>query len=175
MAKGMLDIDPLVDVTDDPYFTVCAKCNTSKLFECITVCPHCGYNLGPASSLFIPWGDSLPGAGHVIPIETLTFLQYECTFQSRIGCRIQGDGPVVVTMILDPSQCIGEGEVVDSQGEAEYLERLLCMGVKPCIGDIILSVDNIDVSHLSTDQVLLPHYPYRYISTVAAIFCPPSS
>jgi hypothetical protein len=62
-----------------------------------------------------------------------------------------GDGPVAVENVLEHSDVVA-GVLKYHQGR-EYL-CLANRGLTPCVGDLIVLVDEISVSHLNTVEVL---------------------
>ena len=101
VSKSEIDKPILTDVTDNPYFSCCARCGKDKIYELETICQECGYNLGPAT-LSITYRDN---EKHIIDSSenfiSGSYITYEFSFENLLGCRIQGDGPVLISEIID--------------------------------------------------------------------------
>jgi hypothetical protein len=159
-SKGKTDKVILFDVTDNPSFGQCAACQEQNLSETATHCPRCGYSLGSCSPYFR--ARSYPTKESDISFETLrlperptsfSFIDYEVTLTPPTGVILVGDGPVAVENVLEHSDVVA-GVLKYHQGR-EYL-CLANRGLTPCVGDLIVLVDEISVSHLNTVEVLSP-------------------
>lgn len=145
----------LTDITDNPYYSVCAKCNLTNIFEVATHCPNCGYDLGPTHT---PLCCTIT---EVLPLKppqdfVSSFLTYDCYFIGQLGCRIQGDGPTLVTLIINP-EIVGkilEGKLIESVGEESHVMALTAQGFRPIVGDVLVSVEDLTVVHLNSMEVL---------------------
>jgi hypothetical protein len=177
VSKSAHDSRPLLtDITDNPYFSVCAKCNLKNIFENITKCPTCNYDLGPSRppSLY-PSSTSLSSsstdtAAAAAPTSSSTsqpssmkspkdhvssWITYDCYFISQLGCRIQGDGPTLVTLILNSETVskLMEGKLIEQFGESDHLTFLSAQGYRPIIGDVLVSIEDVTVLHLNSIEI----------------------
>ncbi len=85
------------------------------------------------------------------PIPDFCFIHFECKFENRLGCKIYGDGPAVVEWVEDVRMKMSPGIIQAMQGP--YTTVLICRGLYPSIGDIIVTVDGVNVEHLSAVEV----------------------
>jgi hypothetical protein len=189
VSKSAHDSRPiLTDITDNPYFSICAKCNLTNIFETATHCPTCNYYLGPAK-LPLAGPSPAPAAtttgagagGHPVmksPQDYVSsWITYDCYFVSQLGCRIQGDGPSLVTLILNPEivSKIIEGQLIETSSivsrahpegtvtvtvteeererEKEQLSSLSAHGYRPIIGDVLVAIEDTKVLHLNSIEV----------------------
>jgi hypothetical protein len=98
---------------------------------------------------------------HTTPLNPITlpfdlsFIQFSCKFQGIAGCRVQGDGPVVISSIVDISarDAVMAGEVISEYGSNVHIEHLKSMCLIPNIGDVVVKIDGFAVSHLTSDQI----------------------
>jgi hypothetical protein len=170
MSKNELTRPILVETTDNPMFSVCAKCNQPHIHESQDKCPTCGHFLGMA---VVPhsFADQTYHVGndatHTISGTGLTvkpFITYSCTFLSKLGCVIQGDGPVFITSVDGQADAvIVDCKILEREGDPDKVEKLLAYGIQPAIGDIIIVIESMHVAHIGQDQVIvcivqvLPH------------------
>lgn len=160
-------------------FGRCAKCQLDNLSESLTKCPNCAYPLG-RSSLFAHYlqpcppeqienqqedSDKILSAspttvasimkhGPIKPppeIGDYCFLVFECRFENRLGCKIYGNGPVAIEWVDDVRMKMSPGVLVTLQGN--YTNVLMNRGLYPSIGDIIVSVGDMNVEHLGAYEV----------------------
>jgi len=148
------------DITDDLYSSICARCETPQLFETFSRCPKCNYDLGPITSYSVPLSASLLPSK---PEDSFTYIVYSFTFfiDSKLPFRLLGDCPVVVAALISNaterySKIPTEGNLLEITGPlADYLrskgnEKSL---LTPTVGDIILAINDIQVSHLNSNQI----------------------
>jgi hypothetical protein len=154
VAKSETQHPFLTDMTDNPFFSYCARCNQANIYETAEKCPACDYYLGPAR-LSINFRDSLLTRPRRPEAEVGSFITFESTFSSRLGCRIQGDGPTLITLINNESAVLQLplGRLVESVGNNEFINELLKIGLRPCVGDIVVAVEGLTVLHLNSMQV----------------------
>ena len=171
-SKGSQDLRYLTDVTDNTNFGICANCKKENIFETIESCPNCGHDLGPVNrSLNVTpavdfmkpstlhddinknnnQNDCLKGAE---ANQNPSYVTFRCQFKTRMGCRIQGDGPVIITQITQP-EVVRElpSTLISREGEDFKTDFLLEQGLYPMIGDIVTSVNGTSVLHLTTPQL----------------------
>jgi ribosomal protein L32 len=146
----------MYDITDEVFFTVCAKCGKNGISEAITICPNCGYYLGPPNSY------SVPMAITCTPIDPSRYsylvFQNEFDLFTKLPFRMEGDCPVVVTMVLPNAS---ETPIDGSQSKDDCLldlegpmaEWLHAVGLQPCVGDVILCMDGDIVTQLNSGQL----------------------
>ena len=146
----------LTDVTDNPHFSICAKCDKDNIYEDVTVCPQCNHDLGPAKKS-LTYRDYTSSGKKDDALEggIGSYISYECFFSNQLGCRIQGDGPTLVTMITNPETVskISRGAIVERAGESSHVSYMLSQGLRPIVGDILVSVEDTTVLHLNSAQV----------------------
>jgi hypothetical protein len=84
-----------------------------------------------------------------------SFITYDCSFSGQLGCRIQGDGPTLVTLILNPETVlkIQEGKLIESVGEEEHLTQLSQYGFRPMVGDVLVAIEETSVLHLNSIEI----------------------
>lgn len=151
----------LYDITDDLYSSACARCEETQLFETLTVCPKCGHDLGPSNSFSLPLANTLLPSP---PDDAFTFLVYSYTLpvSCKLPFRLQGDCPVVVASLIGAgtsdvaSEWSGkDGTLLDIRGPLaeEWSMKGDCSSMYPAIGDVILSVNDLAVSHLNSNQI----------------------
>lgn len=70
----------MYDITDDPDFGKCARCEYMNISECIATCPRCGYDLGPTNSYFIPSNPELCPANPSVH----SYITFECSYPGRL-------------------------------------------------------------------------------------------
>jgi hypothetical protein len=109
LSKSSLTAVIHTEVTDNLSFGVCAKCELTGIHFEAKYCTRCGHFLGDRGKYFEPPAKQLLPSADCAP-----FLVFECAFPERIGCRIQGAGPVVITAILDHAiiSAIPEGTLI---------------------------------------------------------------
>jgi hypothetical protein len=171
-SKGTQELRYLTDVSDVTHFGVCAKCTLEKIFETVEKCPRCGHNLGPVkrslnitkdidlmspSTLELDINNSsteTPGMPNPLEVPEVSYITFRCQFKAKLGCRIQGDGPVLVTQITDGA-VVRElpSSLLKREGEAFKTEILCEQGLYPMIGDVVTSVNGSSVLHLTTEQL----------------------
>jgi hypothetical protein len=146
----------LYDITDDVFFTVCAKCGKTGISEAVVSCPTCGYDLGPPNSY------SVPMAITRMPIDPSRYsyivFQNEFDLFNKLPFRMEGDCPVVVTMILPnpletSANALHDKDDVLLDLEGPMAEWLHAVGLQPSIGDIVLCVDGDIVTQLNSGQL----------------------
>lgn len=152
LSASQYDTPVLSDITDDLYFTICAKCEKTEIFELATHCPNCNYELGPVNSF------SKPISIEMIPPHPTNFsyCTYDCYFlkSSKLPFRMQGDCPVVLTSIISPVvEEIREFEGIAIDRAGPMGEWLQAFGLFPAIGDVIVAVNGATVSHLNSNQI----------------------
>jgi hypothetical protein len=93
------------------------------------------------------------------------FVIFECKFEHRLGCKIYGDGPVAIEWVQDVRMKMSPGVLISLQGN--YTNVLLGRGLSPSIGDIIVTVGEINVEHLTAIEVhSSPSLsPFRLVTT----------
>jgi hypothetical protein len=144
----------LTDVTDNPYFSTCARCGLENIYELELHCRTCGYHLGPASLPLL--FQDLPSAARKAEASSVTF---QIPFFEKLGCRIQGDGPVVISEIID-SNAFSEnqtGQLKYFSGDPVAVRELCDQGLRPQVGDLLVSLNDTVLIHLNSSQVSLPH------------------
>jgi hypothetical protein len=82
------------------------------------------------------------------------FVVFECKFEHRIGCKIYGNGPVAIEWVEDVRMKMSPGVLKSLQGN--YTNVLIGRGLSPSIGDIILTVGEMNVEHLTAIEVSIP-------------------
>mgnify|MGYP003386669835 FL=1 len=173
-SKGTQELRYLTDVSDITHFGVCAKCQLPKIFETVITCPNCGHSLGPVKrslniikeiDFMIPSTLEEDVSSTCIPVPQATtqaveassemaYITFRCQFRAKLGCRIQGDGPVLVTQIMN-AEAVKEfpSSLLKREGENFKTETLIDQGLHPMIGDVIMSVNGSSVLHLNTEQL----------------------
>jgi hypothetical protein len=182
-SKNKTDKVILLDVTDNPNFGQCAACQERNISETFTRCPRCGYALGSCSPYFatrsLPVSNQQndPSASFPAPCyaplrlpelpTTFSFIDFEFTLKPHTGLVLSGDGPVGIESLV-PCSVLGEtttaaragtgtgartaGVLKHSQGRE--FPSLIERGLTPCVGDLLILVDEISVSHLSTTELI---------------------
>lgn len=79
------------------------------------------------------------------------FVLFECKFENRVGCKIYGNGPVAVEWVEDIRMKMSPGTVLAMQGP--YTTILVCRGLYPSVGDIVVFVGETNVEHLTAIEV----------------------
>jgi hypothetical protein len=71
-----------------------------------------------------------------------------------MGCRIQGNGPVLVTKITDGAIVRNvPSSLLQQEGEAFKIDALCSQGIHPMIGDVLTMVNDTSVLHLTSQQL----------------------
>lgn len=143
-------------MTDNPHFSICARCDLDNIFETAIVCPRCNYDLGPAKkSLTYRDYSSKSSKDDALDGGVGSFVSYECFFSNQLGCRIQGDGPTLVTLITNPETVakLSKGVVTERIGEKSHIEFMMAQGLRPIVGDVLVAVEEATVLHLNSAQV----------------------
>lgn len=175
-SKGSQEHRYLTDMSDVTHFGVCAKCSLENIFETVEHCPRCGHNLGPVKrslnitkevDLMIPstlqadiLSDSTsrqtphPDVSSEEAPPPAAYITFRCLFKAKLGCRIRGDGPVLVTQITD-GKVVAEAPstLLRREGASHKTEALCKQGIFPMIGDVVTSVNGSSVLHLTTEQL----------------------
>ena len=159
LSKNELDMDIILDISDDPYNGQCARCGCVHIHERELTCPRCGLALGPGSKYGVRSKDDVK----VDDMKSLTelklpdfpssfsFIVFECSFVDKLGCTLVGNGPVAIEKVVNTPCVLIPGTLYHAQGE--YSQSLVDRGLLPSIGDIVLSVDGVGVGHLSSQEV----------------------
>eukprot|EP01031_Cornospumella_fuschlensis_P036058 gene36058-43728_t len=154
LSTNSLNQPILHDTTDDIFFSVCARCGKDKIHESVLNCPNCNYDLGPANKF--------SSAMSILKTPTdssrFSWMVYEYKFDllDKLPFHMEGDCPVVVTMLLpvvssDPNHVDEDGVLIDVEGTmAEWLHAV---GLRPSIGDVVLAVDGDLVTQLNSGQL----------------------
>jgi hypothetical protein len=145
---GKVNLDMLMNVTDSTNFGICAKCETANISELASVCPCCEHYLGPVSPLFSDWNTHTFEKRE----EVHAHICFECTVVDPIGFSIDGDGPTAVASINMKSLLVG-GMLRSSYGNQERINSLLRRRLQPIIGDVLVSVNDVNISHFNSIQV----------------------
>ena len=90
------------------------------------------------------------------------FVNFECKFEHRLGCKIYGNGPVVIEWVEDMRMKMSSGVLKSLQGN--YTNVLIGRGLSPSIGDIIVAVGEMNVEHLTALEVSILSLPLTYHS-----------
>lgn len=152
MAKNELELDILSDITSDSYTSRCARCEQANIRDVFELCPSCGLDLGPSSKYAIPENPDIKENFMAPPQpSTYSFVVFEITCSHRLGCQLYGDGPTAVEKLLDDISTIRHGKLLYAQGE--QMQPLIARGLLPSVGDILVSVDGVGISHLNAAQV----------------------
>ena len=162
MSKNEIGKGFVIDITDNFYYSQCARCELQNIRESVIECPRCSLPLGPPGKYSIPPTistssnpvdfSSTHGRSRLPdPPLSFSFIVFECEFVDKIGCTLYGFGPVVVENVLDIPVILSLGSLQHEQGE--YADVLKERGLLPSIGDVILAVDGVGVSHLSYLEV----------------------
>lgn len=92
LSKGSNKAFVFTEITDNPHFGECAKCRTPNIPQDHRACANCQHDLGSRGVYFE--FDSFDEHGKPVPRvpmkEIPPFIIYRCTFDSKLGCRIQG-------------------------------------------------------------------------------------
>eukprot|EP00602_Paraphysomonas_sp_CaronLab_P007254 CAMPEP_0185035158 /NCGR_PEP_ID=MMETSP1103-20130426/25973_1 /TAXON_ID=36769 /ORGANISM="Paraphysomonas bandaiensis, Strain Caron Lab Isolate" /LENGTH=1446 /DNA_ID=CAMNT_0027572105 /DNA_START=681 /DNA_END=5021 /DNA_ORIENTATION=+ len=159
LSKNELDMDIILDISDDPYNGQCARCGCVHIHERELTCPRCGLALGPGSKYGVRSKDDVK----VDDMKSLTelklpdfpssfsFIVFECSFVDKLGCTLVGNGPVAIEKVVNTPCVLIPGTLYHAQGE--YSQSLVDRGLLPSIGDIVLSVDGVGVGHLSSQEL----------------------
>jgi hypothetical protein len=137
---------------------MCAKCDQDNIYETATVCPRCSYDLGPAKkSLTYRDYTSSSSKDDALDGTVGSYLSYECFFTNQLGCRIQGDGPTLVTLITNPETVakLPKGSIIERSGEQSHLDFMIGQGLRPVVGDVLVAVEDAAVLHLNSAQVMV--------------------
>ena len=153
----------MYDITDNTDYGICARCLAEGLKESATVCPKCGYDLGPASS----YSTLTDAALCPVPLDSFSYIMFECKYPGKLPLpfRMLGDCPVVITAILyhtantssrdnlafSSVTTANDGTLLDVQGK--HAEWLHAFGLVPAIGDVIVAIDDTVVTHLNSNQL----------------------
>eukprot|EP01035_Chromulina_nebulosa_P020047 gene20047-26027_t len=132
VSTGYISLSPLVDVTDNAYFGICAKCQKENINEYCTNCPSCQHDLGPISYFLKPISSELLPQ----PIESFQFITFECAFRGSTGCVYQGDGPVIISQVFD----VMREHLISNDGHV------------PQVGDIVISINDLPITGISHIQ-----------------------
>jgi hypothetical protein len=87
--------------------------------------------------------------------EAATCITFQIPFFDKLGCRIQGDGPVVISEIVD-SNVFSEnqnGKLNYFDGSPSSVRDLCDQGLRPRVGDVLVSLDDTVLIHLNSSQV----------------------
>eukprot|EP00595_Chromulina_sp_UTEXLB2642_P003834 CAMPEP_0196768118 /NCGR_PEP_ID=MMETSP1095-20130614/42358_1 /TAXON_ID=96789 ORGANISM="Chromulina nebulosa, Strain UTEXLB2642" /NCGR_SAMPLE_ID=MMETSP1095 /ASSEMBLY_ACC=CAM_ASM_000446 /LENGTH=617 /DNA_ID=CAMNT_0042137237 /DNA_START=857 /DNA_END=2707 /DNA_ORIENTATION=+ len=132
VSTGNISLSPLIDVTDNAHFGICAKCQKENINEYYTNCPSCQYDLGPISYFLKPISSELLPQ----PIESFQFIIFECVFRGSTGCVYQGDGPVIISQVFD----VMKDHLISNDGHI------------PQVGDIVISINDLPITGISHIQ-----------------------
>ena len=103
LSKGSHKAHVFTEITDNHTFGVCAKCTRLNISQDDTMCPGCGHALGSRGHYFeVNCGVDGKPCPRVPDSDVPPFIVFRCGFEAKLGCRIQGTGPVIVTSVLDP-------------------------------------------------------------------------
>ena len=155
----------LVDVTDDEYYSRCAKCGLDQIHDSHQQCPECNNMLGRSNcysqaAAIIPdgHGSSITDSNAEFrasqqPVKSteMCYIVFECRVEQKLGCNLYGDGPVAVESLMDCPLRMGQGIVKYSQGH--YATLLLRRARFPSVGDVLVAVGDVEVEHLSAVEV----------------------
>jgi hypothetical protein len=87
---------------------VCARCQLPNISQDHSRCPRCDHDLGSRGVYFEADVGADGQASYKVPDPDIPpFMVFSCDFGAKLGCRIQGTGPVVVTAVLDPEMLAG--------------------------------------------------------------------
>lgn len=141
----------LTDMTDNPYYSICARCGLENIYELETHCRDCGNYLGPTHLPLL-----LRDITCVKESDASPSITFQITFFEKLGCRIQGDGPVVVSEIIDSNVYL-ENQIAKLKyftGNSASIRELCNQGLRPQVGDLFVSLNDIVLLHLNSSQVL---------------------
>lgn len=141
----------LIDATDVTKFSCCAKCNLNNIDDYESICPSCHYNLGPVGSFIDDRTDIIPS----FPSE-YSFITFTGKFKlwEDFPFEINGSCPCIITTVFNKTDKINcQYEIVESNCKGSLSTDNLANRV----GDILVSVGDVCVSHLNYLQL------YRYI------------
>jgi len=147
----------LLQSTDDKYFGICAKCRKIDIEENLLECPSCGHDLGPISPYIdkecskrsIESPDSSLFTHITYSIEYFTL---DVSFFKSINPLFQRI-PIVASVQIQGHQ-IGDLITKNSlSSEADSIDFLVKRGLRPQVGDILLSIDDDNVSHFDEGSI----------------------
>lgn len=147
----------LLQSTDDKYFGICAKCRKIDIEENLVNCPSCGHDLGPIS----PYIDDAyskridsPDSSHFNYITySIQYFTLDVTFFKSINPLYQRV-PIVASVQIRSDQITGDLLAKNFQpSDSNSIDHLLKRGLRPQVGDILLSIDDDNVSHLGEEGV----------------------
>lgn len=152
---------PLVDITDNEYYSTCGRCGRRDIHDAHLHCPECSYYLGRNNCFTmapaimdkpIPDTNADFRQSQTPPKkDEFCYVSFECAVQQKLGCRLYGHGPVVVGSLLDCPLRMSQGVVLHSQGS--YVAMLLRRALYPSVGDVLTTVGGVSVEHLSAMEV----------------------
>jgi hypothetical protein len=93
----------IYDITDNPDYGICAKCQLSSISESLSTCPQCNHPLGPPSSYTLPIDPNKTPAGLDGYSYVLFEMHYVARTMKKIPLLLQGECPVVGVSGLGPS------------------------------------------------------------------------
>ena len=163
----------LLQPTDDKYFGICAACGSSDIEENCKKCPTCSHNLGPISSYIENDNDAL------FNIESpdssrFTHITYSVELNRFNLSLYKGNSPLfqnvpVIGAILEDNKLLHKaganvintqhsvsGTVITrhaQQKDGENMKNLISRGLKPQVGDILLTINDEAVSHLDEESI----------------------
>jgi hypothetical protein len=157
-------VPPLVDITDNEYYSICGRCGRRDIHDTHLHCPECAYDLGRNNCYTIAPAVTSASAGPTpdtnadfrysqtpMKKEDFCYVTFECAVQQKLGCMMYGHGPVVVESLLDCPLRMSQGVVLHSQGP--YAPILLRRALYPSVGDVLSTVGGLKVDHLSAMEV----------------------
>lgn len=162
-----------MDGTDNPFFSMCARCDTVGIIDHAVVCPKCGLSLGRGKENLnfkakteeeIKEDNSFFPVNPLNKVSSFCYISYCCAFKHKMHCTIKGTGPTVVSDVeygFNGTHTLFEdGRVLEKSGNDELVTLLIDMGIHPVVGDVILMVDSFHVSHLGQDAVRRSHHGF---------------
>jgi hypothetical protein len=120
-------------------------------------CNVCGYRFGPVAYFL----DKKNGAICPESSDSFSYVDFECSFQtnleSPLSFDIAGDCPPYVSSLIVPNSHdvmvnIVDGHLLHFVGANDELRLLHTSGLQPYVGDVIVSIDGLAVSHLNEKE-----------------------
>jgi len=151
----------LRDITDNLYFSCCARCKLENILETAAYCPNCHYDLGSTNSYSTPvMSFMLPP----LPSEH-SYVLFECSFGLTFPFRMEGECPAIVTSVVQIAttltsdnilskeierQCNSSGLLESVGPKASELQEIV---FSPSVGDVIYAIDGQVVTHMNARKI----------------------